>query len=159
MKHRNLFLFTFLLLTAAVSFAQSNSMIDAYLLQGKALAADTCYLVLVGGALLEESATVEDALTMAMDKGWIKQGTSADSPVTAEEISFLVMRAFTIKGGVMYKLFPNRRYAMKELVARGIVNGSGGKKRIVSGEEAVGIIRKTAVLSTDQKAALRGGVK
>ncbi len=151
MKHQYLLLISVLLAMTGVVVAQSNSMIDSYLLQDKALAADTSYMVLVGATLIDESASLAEAFEKVNANSWIKPGTGADSPVTVEDLSYLLMRAFKIKGGLMYTLFPSRRYALRELIARGIVNGSGGKNRIVSGEEAMGIIAKAS--------AVKGGAK
>ncbi len=158
MKHRSLLLLL-LPLVAVVASAQSNAILDSFLQQKQALAAETSYMVAVGGAYLTDTATPEEALAMALANGWIAQGTAADSPMTVDAISFLVMRAFKIKGGLMYTIFKNHRYALRELMARNVVNGSGGKKRIVSGEEAVGIIGKTAALGAKQKESLQGGVQ
>lgn len=151
MKHRSLPLFCFLLLITGTVIAQSNSMMDSYLLQDKALAAETSYFALVGAALMDDTVSSEEALAKAIASAWVKQGAVADTPLTVEDLSYLLMRAFKIKGGLMYTLFPSRRYALRELIARGIVNGSGGKNRIVSGEEALGIIAKAA--------AVKGGAK
>jgi len=146
MKTRFLFFMLVAFLPAAFVHAQSNAVIDTLLSQKQALAAETCYLAMVGGGHIDESASAAEAFDLAREKGWIRPDVVANTPMNAEDVAFLVMRAFGLRGGFMYMILPIRRYAYRELVGRGILNGSGGTKRILAGDEAAALIGKASSL-------------
>jgi len=70
-------------------------------------------------------------------------------PGTAVDLtsfSLLAMKGLRIKGGIVWKILPIKRYAYREMLAQGIINASGGTKRIPSGEEVVRMIGEAADL-------------
>ncbi|MDR2096161.1 MAG: hypothetical protein LBP76_11710 [Treponema sp.] len=56
------------------------------------------------------------------------------APVTLGSLSFLLMKAFDLKGGIFYSLFPGDRYAYRELVSKNIITGRTDPSQTVSGE-------------------------
>ena len=58
-----------------------------------------------------------------------------DSRISCSGLSFLVMKAFNLKGGMMYRLTDNKRYAYRELKDRGIITGRAYSNKPVSGEQ------------------------
>ncbi|HET7839312.1 MAG TPA: hypothetical protein VFL04_06100 [Rectinemataceae bacterium] len=129
---------------AAAAFplqAQSNTAVDELLGQEKAQVGSAAYMTLNAGGLIGEDATPGDALAALVSKGWIAAERPVDSPILLDEYCVLVMRSLGLKGGLMYTLFPGRRYGYRELVARGIVNASGGPRRTLAGDEAIRILR------------------
>jgi hypothetical protein len=50
------------------------------------------------------------------------------------------MKAFDEKGGLMYRLFPGPRYAVRELAYLGLVHGKAHSGRFPSGQEVVQIL-------------------
>lgn len=127
--------------TTFPALAQSNAAVDDLLGQEKAQVGSAAYMVLNAGGLIGEDATPVDALEALKAKGWIAASRVGDAPVRLDEYCALVMRGLGLKGGVMYRLFPGPRYGYKELVARGIVNASGGPRRTLAGDEALRILR------------------
>ncbi len=123
------------------AFAQSNAAVDELLAQEKAQIGSSAYMVLNAGGLIGEDATLDDAFATLKAKGWLADARSAEAPILLDEYCLLVMRGLGLKGGVMYSLFPGLRYGYRELVARGIVNASGGPKRAIAGDEALRILR------------------
>jgi outer membrane protein OmpA-like peptidoglycan-associated protein len=95
---------------------------------------DAAWFVLgaAGTALAEDSAG--GAYRFAAECGWLPQKATAEEPVTLGSVSFLIMQAFNIKGGLMYTLFPGPRYAYRELVYRKIITGRAYSSMPVSGE-------------------------
>ena len=79
--------------------------------------------------------TGADAFALARDKGWLPKGAEADSQVTMGSLSFLMMSAFGIKGGVMYNLFPGPRYAYRTMLSRRLISGVCDPDMKVSGEQ------------------------
>jgi hypothetical protein len=64
-----------------------------------------------------------DALRAARENRWLPQGAEANRPVSLGDLSLLIMKAFGLKGGILYSLFPGPRYACRELVYLRIIQG------------------------------------
>lgn len=135
----------FLSLVAAAGFAQSNGVIDEVLGQEKADFSMSVYLVLSAAEIIPESATPDEALSALSEKGWRLAPAGDGATITLGQYSHLLMKAFGIPGGVMYRLFPGPRYATREAAFRGFVSDRPTPYRSVSGEEAIRILG--AVLS------------
>lgn len=118
-------------------FAQSNDRIDELLLQEPARYDSTAYLVLAAGGFIAETDTPDAAFLKAREMGLAADGLAPDSPVRVDELSFMLMKSLSIKGGVMYGFFPGKRYAYRELAFHKTISGSGGPGRRVTGEEVI----------------------
>jgi hypothetical protein len=121
------------------AFAQSNSIIDEVLDQQKADFSMTVYLVLSAARLVPESATIQESMAALTERGWL---VPADGPaeISLGQYSYLLMKAFDIPGGLMYRLFPGPRYATREAAYLGFVTDRPTPNRSVSGEEALRIL-------------------
>ena len=91
------------------------------------------------GRIPDDSSPAEAAASLR-DQGWTVPERSADEPLTLGEYSYLLMQAFELKGGVMYRIFPGPRYAGRELAYLKLVKGDTSPYRTFSGEEAIGIL-------------------
>ena len=49
------------------------------------------------------------AFEWAMNNGWLPKKAAPDDPIKLGSLSFLVMKAFNIKGGLLYRIFPGPR--------------------------------------------------
>jgi hypothetical protein len=87
---------------------------------------------------LSGAAAEEAAWEAARERGWVK-GSPGGTP-RLKETAFLVMRAFGLKGGLMYSLFPGPRYAYRELLHRRLIQGRADQGFTVSGERLLQII-------------------
>ena len=76
----------------------------------------------------------QDAFNFAEQQGWLPRDASVDAPARLDSVSFLIMRAFDMRGGIFFTLFPSPHYAYRELVNRGILLGRIGPRMAVSGE-------------------------
>lgn len=103
----------------STAWAQSNQMIDALLAQKPAEVGHTAYLVLTAANLIPESATAEQALSTAQERGWVSNRAQTTDPTTFGVLSFLLMEAFEESGGLMYRFFPGPRYAAREVAHQG----------------------------------------
>jgi hypothetical protein len=126
--------------------AQSNQVIDELLAQPQAAYAQTAYMALVGGGWIDETATPDEAFAAAQEKGWIPGNAVPEAPIDLGRFSVLAMWGLRMQGGIGWTLFHSKRYAIRELVARGIANTSGGQDRILTGEEAMRMIGKMSSL-------------
>jgi hypothetical protein len=127
--------------SAAALAAQSNQRIDELLAQPRARLDSAAYIVLSASGRVSEDADPETALQAAADLGWVKAGAGPDSAVTASVLCYLVMRSLDLKGGLLYAIFPGPRYAYKDMVARSLIDDSGGPARTVSGDEVIRVLR------------------
>jgi hypothetical protein len=81
------------------------------------------------GAVMEK-----DAFDSAMAKGWLPKKAAAEKPITLAELSFLIMKAFDMKGGMTYAILPGPRYAYRSMISRSFIQGASDPAMTVSGE-------------------------
>ena len=146
---RQLFLLSlFFFLTAfmpfSFAFAQTASELDTMLTADTVSGARVARFVLGAADLLPAGLSGNEAeraaYDMAASKGWIK--VSSGEAVTMKNAAFLVMKAFDLKGGVMYSLFGNPRYAYREMVYHKLIPGSTDQSMKVSGAKLLLILDK-----------------
>jgi len=119
------FVLPVLLLLPALAFAQTAAEMDNLLASGTVSAAQAARFVLGAADLLPQGLSEADAENAAYDtafsNGWVK--AAPGESITYKETAFLIMKAFNIKGGVMYSIFKNPRYAYREMVYRKLIQG------------------------------------
>jgi hypothetical protein len=86
----------------------------------------------------------------ALDRGWLPKNAQAEGEASFGELSFLVMKAFDLPGGLMYRFFPGPRYAYRELQYRGIIQGQQDSARKVSGFWLISLIGRTLELTGEE---------
>lgn len=122
--------------------AQSNQLLDQLLDQPDAHFADVAYMTMAAAKLVPETATREEALQSLQQQGWNIRMLAPEDPIALGDYSFLLMKAFKIRGGLFYSLFPSPRYACRELGYLKIIAADARPGRTLSGEEAVRILGK-----------------
>ena len=80
------------------------------------------------------SAAQQAAFEQAMKLGWFPRGTTGDEPITLDKLSFLIMKAFDMKGGMMYSLFPGPRSAFRAMVSRSFIQAASDPAMKPNGE-------------------------
>jgi hypothetical protein len=120
------------------AFGQSMEYMDRVLSSPKITTADAAYLVLVSADVLQED--TESAFSVAKENKWLNASAKAEAPVSLSAFSYLVMRAFKLKGGLMYSLFPGPRYAYRELSYSGAIQGRHDPADPVSGDLAIRMV-------------------
>ena len=124
-------------------YSQSNRVIDRVLEQEQATFARALYLVQTASGTAEEDL---DPRTLAAEfdaAEWhIPAAAAAEEPITLGEYAQLLMHAFDIRSGIMYRLFPGPRYAAREIEHLGFPRSSGAPGRTVTGDEVVDILRQ-----------------
>ena len=132
--------------------AQTAAEMDAMLAADTVSASKAARFVLDAADLLQPGLSGGDAekaaYDMASQKGWIKTG--AGDAVTLKDTAFLIMKAFNLKGGVMYSLFKNPRYAYREMVYRKLIGGRMDQAMNVSGPALLLILDKTISYSSGE---------
>jgi outer membrane protein OmpA-like peptidoglycan-associated protein len=80
------------------------------------------------------------AFALALERGWLPKNAEPGGPVKLRNLSLLLMKAFDIEGGLMYRLFPGPRYAYREMSRRGFIEGRSYPGFTVSGERFMQIL-------------------
>jgi hypothetical protein len=133
-------LLALLVLGVLSATAQSNQLLDRLLEEPRASFGAAACLVLAASGALDPEAGEQQALAALRDKGWKLRAAEAGEPIRLGEFCFLLMKAFDEKGGLMYRLFPGPRYAVRELAYRGLVRGKAHGGRFPSGQEVVQLL-------------------
>jgi len=139
-KTLTLLLAVVLLAGAGSLWAQSNELLDDLFEEPATTLEQAAYLVLTAAGRIPDDSSPADAAASLTAQGWTVAERSADEPLTLGEYSYLLMQAFELKGGVMYRIFPGPRYAGRELAYLQLIKGDTSPYRTFSGEEAIGII-------------------
>lgn len=130
----------FLVFASGLAWGQSNSTLDKILATKEASFGDAAYLVLTATKKIPDSTTLSEAADAITKQGWGIKGASADQSITLGTYSLMLMKAFDMKGGIMYSLLPSPRYAARELTYLGDIHGDTSPYDPVSGTEAVDIL-------------------
>jgi len=69
----------------------------------------------------------------AVSKGWLKNAAPGNQ-ISMKALSFLIMKAFSIKGDIMYRLFPGPRYAYRSMVSLSYIQGVSDPSMKISGD-------------------------
>ena len=80
------------------------------------------------------------AFDMAKERGWLPKKAAADDPATIKGVSFLMMKAFDIKGNLLYTIFKAPRYAFRTLESRSLLQGTNDPGMKVSGVKFLQIL-------------------
>ena len=124
----------------ATVWSQSNEVIDALLAEEQATLGKAAYLVLTASGAVNESQSVEQALAALQEKPWGFAAAKAEDRVTLGSYASLVMRAFEMRGGLLYTLFPGKRYAAREFAYRNFIQGNTNPGRTLSGRDLTQVL-------------------
>jgi hypothetical protein len=136
----DLLLYAAFLLSAALVRAQTAGELEGLLDTGRITYAQAAYFTLASAPGSPPSDRA-GAFALALERGWLP-AKAAEGPVTLGELSLLMMRAFALEGGFMYRLFPGPRYAYREMTRRGFIEGRADPGFTVSGERFLQILGK-----------------
>ncbi|MCF6335422.1 MAG: hypothetical protein L3J12_06750 [Spirochaetales bacterium] len=134
-----------------IAGAQSNTIIDNLLEEKKADWGKTVYMVFTAADLAEENSEISEIMeSLSRNQLGIDPG-SPEEAITLGKYSFLLMKAFDIPGGLMYKLFPGSRYAVRELSYLNFIDNDKSPYRTLSGEEVLRILGRVLEWKEEQK--------
>jgi len=122
--------------------AQSNQVLDELLEREALQYGEAAYLVLVAIDRLPEGASPDEAAAALPGVFAEIPVRDAGKAIPLGEYAHLLMLAFEIKGGLMYRLAPGPRYAARELAYLKVIRGKAHPDRPVPGAEAVQILRR-----------------
>jgi hypothetical protein len=76
----------------------------------------------------------EAAFSFAAERGWLPPKAAAGQTARLDGVSLLIMRAFDLKGGMLYSAAKNAHYAYRNLVYQKVIQGRADPAMPVSGE-------------------------
>ena len=138
-KTKLLFVIIIFLFFLFPAFTQTAADIETMLYE-KAVTFEQAAWLILASAMDEPPVNSQAAFVLAVEQGWISVNVSGGAPINFGNLSFLAMKAFDIKGGLMYRLFENRRYAFREMKNFGYITGRAYSGLNVSGEQFLQIL-------------------
>jgi hypothetical protein len=69
-----------------------------------------------------------------VERAWLPKKAVPEKPITLPELSFLIMKAFDMKGGMMYAILPGPRYSYRSMISRSFIQGAADPAMTVSGD-------------------------
>jgi hypothetical protein len=158
MKFRVTLLLLFSFLPVFFLHAQTAGEMDALLASRSLTYAQAARFVLpAAGAAADLSA--EGAFRTAVSRGWLPKTASAGAAARLDGTALLLMKAFNLRGGLMYRFFPNSRYAYRELVYQQIIQGQVDGSMPLSGEFFFQILGRAMEAAENSGAKKSGGRK
>lgn len=128
--------------------ALTNEFVDRILESESLTWGDAVLLVLTGARIVPDGATIEDAIAARELQDWNLGRYTVETPVTLGAYAYLLMQAFRLDGGMMYRIAPGPRYAFRELRYRDFIERPAAPFWTVSGERAVQVLER--VLASEE---------
>jgi hypothetical protein len=122
--------------------AQSNDLLDRILVEERLSYASAAYLLAVATGKAPEDASPEQAMSRAEQAGFGYEGMGSGQPLTLGQYSYMLMRAFELPGGIMYRILPGPRYAAREMAYTRVIEGMAIPGMAVSGNEALRMLER-----------------
>ena len=131
-------------LIAVASFGQSAQKVDDILETTKTTFGQAAYVILT--ALHDD--TDEMDFDTAFDRFKNENQNVIRDSITAKDIipiktyAFLLMRAFNIKGGMLYRIYPCPRYAYRDLRYLTVIQGNNNPDASMTGAAMLQILSR-----------------
>ena len=142
MKKIGFITLAFLLLSILQAPAQSNDVLDRILAEEQLTYGSAAYLLLLATGKAPEETPPEQAVRLAEREGIALEGVGPAEGLSIGQYSFMLMRAFQLPGGIMYRIIPGPRYAAREMEYAGVIQGMAIPGMAVSGNEAVRMLER-----------------
>lgn len=142
MKKLGFVALAFLLLPALWIPAQSNEVLDRILAEEQLTYGSAAYLLIFATGKAAEDTSPEQAAALAGQAGFALEGFAPRDVLSIGQYSFMLMRAFELSGGIMYRIVPGPRYAAREMKYAGVIQGPAIPGMAVSGNEALRMLER-----------------
>jgi len=131
------------LLIAVGAFGQSAQRIDEILETQATTFGHAAYLILTAMGNISEEADFQEAFTemkayaeaQNFGNAAIRDSVTAEDSISTKNYAFLLMKAFNIKGGMMYRIYPCPRYAYRDLQYLAVIQGKTDPDAPITGTE------------------------
>jgi hypothetical protein len=136
-----IFLPCLLIALPCLLFAQTADEIETLLNTNAVTYAQAARFVLEAADIAAITDRVE-AFQYAKEQNLLPQKAEPDAAATLENISYVLMKSFNIKGGIMYTIAKNPHYAYRELAYLNVIQNRSDPSVFVSGEQLLYYINR-----------------
>jgi len=138
---KKLILVAAIALTAAFSAsAQSSEKISDILNSSEVNLAQISYIAGTCGFNLPENSNYTTAFNEMKRRRYFGQNSKESDKATLAQASYLFMKATKMEGGLMFKITDSKRYAFKELKARGLIPQTAEASLPLTGHDAINLL-------------------
>ena len=148
MKNRLYIAIFLLFVLPAVLSAQTAARIERLLETEAVTYGQVAQFLLEAAGVLGYTAAAE-AFRYAEERQWLPGDASPSAEARLDGVALLIMRSFDIRGGIMYSLFRNARYAYRELVYLDVIHGRISPSMAVSGDLLLFMVGRILSLSEE----------
>ncbi|MGP1431202.1 MAG: hypothetical protein ACTTJ4_02640 [Treponema sp.] len=125
----------------AALFGQSAQRIDEILDTNAATFGQAAYLILTSLDAISDDTDFQTAFAemcqfaeqQGFKKGSIHSSATEAKSIAMKEYAFLLMQAFKVRGGAMYRMYPCPRYAYRDLRYFGVIQEDIDPDSVLSG--------------------------
>ena len=137
----------------AAAFGQSAQKIDEILKSGEATFGQAAYLILtaLGSASDDTDFAAAFDEIRKHDQKWIHNSVTAEDSIPVKAYAFLLMNAFNMERGMMYRIYPCPRYAFRDLRYLAIIQGKDDPDAPMTGAEMLQILARIETVGGDKK--------
>ena len=148
------FLCSLLVVICSLLHAQTAAELDRMLETNAVTVGRAARFAFGAAGLLQEGLSDDAAEAMAYNeaksRGWVKNQSGA--AISLQDMAFLFVNVFEIKGGIMYRLFRNPRYAYREMIYQRLIQGRRSYSHVtVDGPRFLQILGRTLNYSGERE--------
>jgi len=126
------------LLIPVFIFAQSPAAEFENLLNTDVVSyAQASRFVLEAADIMSSSDAANEAFQYAFNRGWLPKNVNAEDKAQLNHIALLLVNSFDVKGGLLFSITNNSRYAYRELKYINVIQGRVDSAMPVSGERLI----------------------
>ena len=131
-------------LIAAAAFGQAAEKIDKILETERATFGHAAYLIQTALNDGSDGLDFETAFDRfkSENKNLIRDSISAEDVIPVKTYAFLLMKAFDIKGGMMYRIYPCPRYAYRDLHYLAVIQDKNNPDALMTGAAMLQILSR-----------------
>lgn len=137
---RSVLLLVSMFFIAGIASAQSANRVTEILGEKQVTYGEIAYLADSELNLVKESASYDEALNIAIEKGLIKGSPASTDPIDYAAFAYACSKTWNINESLFYKITKSPRYAFKQLQALGIIPTTADPAQTITGRNALNII-------------------
>lgn len=126
--------------TTVFSFAQSSQKISELMAAPEITKGQASYLVASYMQLVKDEASEDEAFDAFKELRFFASNENVSDLIRIDQISLLYMEACKLKGGLFYSITHSKRYAFRELKAKGLIPNQIVGSMTVSGLDAINLL-------------------
>ena len=145
---RTLYIAVAMLLIAAATFGQAAEKIDKILETETATFGQATYLIQTALDDGSDGLDFETAFERfkSENQNLIRDSVTAEDVIPVKTYAFLLMKAFDVKGGMMYRIYPCPRYAYRDLRYLAVIQGKNNPDASMTGASMLQILGRVGMV-------------